>query len=99
MSDHVEQLRAVVEAYPPDPRLAAYLEKVRAHAYKVTDSEVQALKDAGVSEDEIFEQTVAAAISEGLRRLDAAEAVIRSRRLDGGSQGAEVPASPAPERE
>ncbi len=77
MSDHLEQLRAVVEAHPPDARLAAYLEKVRAHAYKVTDAEVQALKEAGVSEGGIFEQTDAAAISEGLRRLDAAEAVIR----------------------
>jgi hypothetical protein len=34
------------------------------------------VKAAGLSEDEIFEQTVAAAISEGLRRLDAAAAVI-----------------------
>ena len=77
MSEHVEQLRRVVDAYPADPRLAGYLEKVHTAAYKVTDADVQALKDAGVSEDEIFEQTVAAAISEGLRRLDAAEAVIR----------------------
>jgi alkylhydroperoxidase family enzyme len=77
VSDHVEQLREVVEAHPPDPRLAAYLDKVRRHAYRVTDADVQALKDAGVTEDEIFEQTVAAAISEGLRRLDAAERVIR----------------------
>ncbi|HVW87937.1 MAG TPA: hypothetical protein VHC01_00595 [Gaiellaceae bacterium] len=76
MSEHVDRLRAVVGAYPADPRLDAYLAKVRANAYKVTDAEVQALKDAGVTEDEIFEQTVAAAISEGLRRLDAAEAVI-----------------------
>jgi alkylhydroperoxidase family enzyme len=49
---------------------------VRTHAYKVTDSDVEQLKAAGLSEDEIFEQTVAAAISEGLRRLDAASAVI-----------------------
>jgi alkylhydroperoxidase family enzyme len=77
MSEHVDRLRQVVEAYAPDPRLEAYLAKVRTAAYQVTDADVQALKDAGVSEDEIFEQTVAAAISEGLRRLDAAEAVIR----------------------
>jgi hypothetical protein len=49
---------------------------VHADAYKITDGDVQQLKDAGVSEDEIFEQTVAAAISEGLRRLDAAERAI-----------------------
>jgi hypothetical protein len=34
------------------------------------------MKAAGLSEDEIFEQTVAAAISEGLRRLDRMNAVL-----------------------
>jgi hypothetical protein len=37
---------------------------------------VEALKQAGLTEDEIFEATVAVAIGEGLRRLDAARAVI-----------------------
>jgi alkylhydroperoxidase family enzyme len=77
MSEHLDTLRANVAATaPPPPAMAAYLEKVRAHAYKVTDSDVEELRDAGLSEDEIFEQTVAAATSEGLRRLDAAAAVI-----------------------
>jgi len=49
---------------------------VRTRAYAVTDGDVEALKAAGLSEDEIFEQTVAVAIAEGLRRLDAASAVI-----------------------
>ena len=71
----MNELRALAER-EPDPRLDAYLHKVRAAAYEVTDADVQALKDAGVTEDEIFEQTVAAAISEGLRRYDAAERVI-----------------------
>ena len=48
----------------------AYLEKVRNEAYKVTDADVQALKDAGFSDDEIFEQTVAAAVAAGLHRLE-----------------------------
>ena len=56
----------------PAPELAAYLEKVRSGAYAVTDADVEALGAAGCSEDEIFEQTVAVAIREGLRRLDAA---------------------------
>jgi alkylhydroperoxidase family enzyme len=51
--------------------MAAYLEKVRTGAYAVTDADVEALKAAGCSEDDIFEQTVAVAIEEGLRRLDA----------------------------
>ena len=72
----MDELRAVAATVEPDPRLAAYLEKVRVHAYRVTDADVRALTDAGVSEDEIFEQTVAAAIGEGLRRWDAAERAI-----------------------
>jgi alkylhydroperoxidase family enzyme len=77
MSDHLDALRATVaNTPPPSPELMAYLEQVRTRAYSVTDADVDQLKDAGLSEDEIFEQTVAAAISEGLRRLDAAAAVI-----------------------
>jgi alkylhydroperoxidase family enzyme len=51
--------------------MANYLEKVRLHAYKVTDRDVEELKAAGFSEDEIFEQTVSVAVAAGLERLDA----------------------------
>lgn len=57
--------------------LDSYLEKVRTRAYAITDADVQAVKDAGVSEDEIFERTVAVAVEEGRRRLAAAERVIK----------------------
>jgi alkylhydroperoxidase family enzyme len=68
-----DELRALESAAPEPPaELAAYLEKVRTGAYKVTDADVEALKAAGFSEDAIFEATVTAAIGEGLRRLDAA---------------------------
>jgi alkylhydroperoxidase family enzyme len=77
MSEHLDALRAnVANTATAPPELAPYLEKVRTSAYKVTDADVERLKAAGLSEDVIFEQTVAAAISEGLRRLDAAAAVI-----------------------
>jgi alkylhydroperoxidase family enzyme len=56
--------------------MADYLEKVRDRAYAVVDRDVDALKEAGFSEDEIFEQTVVVAIAEGLRRLDRADEVI-----------------------
>jgi len=76
--DGIAELRANVDATAPAPdAMQAYLEKVRTRAYDITDADVDELKDAGCSEDEIFEQTVAVAISEGLRRLDAAERVIR----------------------
>jgi alkylhydroperoxidase family enzyme len=73
----IEKLRAnVAHTRPPSPEMARYLEKVRTRAYAITDEDVQALKDAGCSEDEIFEQTVSVAISEGLRRFDAAARAI-----------------------
>jgi len=68
----LEELREAVEAIPPaPPAMAWYLEKVRADARAVADEDVEALKAAGCSEDEIFQQTVAAAVGEGLRRLEA----------------------------
>ncbi len=77
MSEPIDELRAVVAATPPAPEaMAPYLEKVRGRAYTVTDADVAALKEAGISEDVIFEQTVAAAIGQGLRRLDTAMDVI-----------------------
>jgi alkylhydroperoxidase family enzyme len=56
--------------------MSDYLEKVRDRAYAVVDRDIDALKEAGFSEDEIFEQTVVVAIAEGLRRLDRADEVI-----------------------
>ena len=72
MPQPIEELRAVVAAAAPEPpALAPYLDKVRSRAYTVTHADVLALIAAGVSEDEIFEHTVAVAAAEGLRRLDA----------------------------
>ena len=51
--------------------MGPYLDKVRTGAYRIVDEDVEALKAAGCSEDEIFEQTVAVAVGEGLRRLEA----------------------------
>jgi alkylhydroperoxidase family enzyme len=52
---------------PPDA--AAYVDKVRRHAYLTTDGDVDALRAAGYSEDQIFEITVAAAYGAGAERL------------------------------
>jgi hypothetical protein len=77
VAEPIDELRAVVAATPPAPdAMAGYLAKVRNRAYAVTDADVDALKER-YAEDEIFEQTVAAAIGEGLRRLDRAAKVIR----------------------
>ena len=77
MSEHLDALRVTAVRTAPAPAaMEAYLAKVRERAYEVTDADVDGLKAEGFSEDEIFEQTVAAAIGEGLRRLDAAAAAI-----------------------
>jgi len=77
------QLRAAVEQYAaalggrqgPVPALPAelrsYVEKVAKHAYKVVDADVDGLREAGYSEDAIFELTLAAALGAARVRLDA----------------------------
>ncbi len=71
MTAPFEQLRATAASFEQSQTvMAPYLEKVRRRAYTVTDADFAALREAGVSEDEIFEHTVAAAVAEGLRRLD-----------------------------
>jgi len=74
MLDELRSLNA--QATPAPHEMDAYLAKVRDRAYTVVDADVDALKEAGLSEDEIFENTVAVAIAEGLRRLDRAEEAI-----------------------
>jgi hypothetical protein len=49
----------------------AYLDKVRQRAYRIVDSDVDALTAAGLSDDAIFEVTVAAALGAAERRLTA----------------------------
>jgi alkylhydroperoxidase family enzyme len=70
-----EVVRRLREASQPEREqpavTAAYLEKVRLHAYRVTDGDVEALLASGLSEDDVFEATVAAAVAAGLARFDA----------------------------
>jgi alkylhydroperoxidase family enzyme len=74
----IARLRETARPDRPAPALMAhYLAKVRLHAYKVTDRDVEELKEAGFSEDEIFEHTVSAATAAGLERLDAALGTLR----------------------
>jgi alkylhydroperoxidase family enzyme len=76
--DLIDRLRAAAQPQRLAPAdMADYLDKVHRHAYRVTDRDVEALKAAGHDEDEIFEQTVAAAVAAGLERRDAALRVLR----------------------
>ena len=62
---------------PQDEALDAYREQVRHRAYAVTDADLERLRTAGHSEDEIFEATVAEAVRAGLERLDAGLRAVR----------------------
>jgi alkylhydroperoxidase family enzyme len=57
--------------------LRAYVDKVARHAHKITDEEVEALKKAGYTEDQLFEITVSAAVGAGLKRLELGLAPLR----------------------
>ena len=73
----IAELRAAAKPErPAPPELGPYLEKVRRHAYRTTDGDVDELKAAGYSEDEIFEQTVSAAAAAGFERLAMAMEVV-----------------------
>jgi hypothetical protein len=69
-------LRAAAATATGSEALRGYLAKVDRHAYKVTDEDVERLREAGYSDDQIFEATVSCALGAGLRRLDAGLAAI-----------------------
>ncbi len=52
--------------------LRTLIDKVAKHAYKVTDTDIAAVKGSGVSEDEIFELVVCAAIGQATRQYKTA---------------------------
>ncbi len=83
-------LRCAVEAYAaelggrPDEQagklpseLVAYVNKVALHAYKTTNEDTEALRQAGYSEDAIFEITLSAALGAGIARLERGLAVLK----------------------
>jgi alkylhydroperoxidase family enzyme len=50
--------------------LKPYADKVARHAYRVTDPDIAALREAGYDDDAIFEITVCLALGAGLHRRD-----------------------------
>ncbi len=64
----VDLLVAANGAPPRHEALAPYVEKVKQHAYKITDADVDALKAAGLDDDTIFHATTDAALRAGLER-------------------------------
>jgi alkylhydroperoxidase family enzyme len=62
--------------------LAAYVDTVARHAYKVTDDDIAALKRDGHNDDAIFEVTVAASLGAALYRLERGMAAVRGEEPD-----------------
>ena len=60
----------------PDP-IGSYAAIVRDRSYRITDSDLEELANAGLSDDDIFEVTVAAAVGAALQRLSAGMRAIR----------------------
>jgi uncharacterized protein YciW len=68
---------AAIDAGPLSDSLAQrYVETLRQHAYKLTDRRLKELTDAGWTDGQIFELTVAAAFGAAKRRLDAGLAAL-----------------------
>ncbi len=53
----------------PEP-LAAYVDKISLTPYKVVDRDIESLKASGLSEDEIYELTVATALGSARGRFE-----------------------------
>ena len=68
--------RAIADGTPPR-ELRSLVEKIRAHAYTVTDADLEALKHR-YSEDQIFEIILAAAFGAADERLAAARRAVEA---------------------
>ena len=58
--------------------LKTLIEKVTKQAYRVTDEDIAAAKASGLSEDQIFEIVVCAAIGQAARQHDTALAALKA---------------------
>ncbi len=65
----------------PEP-FADYVDTIHRHAYRVTDRMVAGLAEAGASDDEVFEISVAAAYGAARERLEAGLRAVRGARGD-----------------
>lgn len=71
--------RDLLAGKPIAGKLGSFAIKVAQNATSITDAHVQALIDAGCSEDSIFECVLAAATGAGLERLRAGLAILRGK--------------------
>jgi alkylhydroperoxidase family enzyme len=70
------QRRAAFDGASQSQPAHELLEKIRLHAHRVTDADVQQARAAGLTEDQLFELAVCAAVGQAGRQLDAALAAL-----------------------
>jgi alkylhydroperoxidase family enzyme len=58
--------------------LGALVDKVARHPHRVTDEDIDAAKASGLSEDQVFEIVVCAAIGQATRQYDSALAALEA---------------------
>lgn len=64
------------------PAVRALIDKVTKTAWKVTDEDVAAAKRAGLTEDQVFELCVCAALGQSTRQLESALAALDEAAAD-----------------
>ena len=58
--------------------LGTLADKVARHAHRITDEDIAATRKSGLSEDQVFEIVVCAAIGQATRQYDAALAALKA---------------------
>jgi alkylhydroperoxidase family enzyme len=76
-ASHAQRRAAFENAGLTDP-LSAVIDRVARHAYKVTDEDIAAARASGLSEDQLFEIVVCAAIGQATRQYDTALAALKA---------------------
>lgn len=64
--------------------LKSLVDKVAMGAHRITDSDIAALRASGLSEDQIFEMVVCAAVGQSVRQYDSARAALELVGKEGG---------------
>lgn len=72
------QRRAAFDNGGLEPPLGTLIEKVAKYPHKVTDEDIQAARELGLSEDQIFEIVVCAAVGQSIRQHDNALAALEA---------------------
>lgn len=72
-----ERKAAFDDSYPAGPR-GTLVDKVAKYAYRVTDDDITAAKTSGLSEDQILEIVVCAAVGQAMRQYEAGIAALQN---------------------